>query len=130
MRATLVVRSVAAGVASGVSLGVIKIIYSLDIMHFLMPLYPIACILTYYSREEVVNVAWDSAGVTTSEVTVPIVLSLGLGVGNALNASDGFGILTLASICPIISVLTSGLVVQLRESQQGEYHAVSTQGEL
>jgi len=125
MAATTLVRSVAAGVSVGVSLGVLKIIYDIDLMYFLLPLYPFAMVLTYFSRDEVVAVAWDSAGVTTSEVTVPIVLSLGLGVGNALHASDGFGILSLASIGPIISVLISGLCAEVMQRTESGYRVVS-----
>ena len=57
--------------------------------------------------------AWDSAGVTTGPVTVPLVLAMGLGLGNAVSAVEGFGILSLASICPIVAVLSMGLVIQL-----------------
>ena len=55
------------------------------------------------------NVAWDSAGVTTGPVTVPLVLAMGLGFGNATDAIEGFGILCMASIGPIITVMLSGL---------------------
>ena len=116
MQANTLVRSVAAGVSIGVSFGVLKIVYKIDLMYFLVPLYPLACVMSYFSKEEVVAVAWDSAGVTTSEITVPIILSLGLGVGNALQAADGFGILALASIGPIISVLFAGLFGDLCSS--------------
>ncbi len=59
------------------------------------------------------NVAWDSAGVTTGPVTVPLVLAMGLGFSNSLNVIEGFGILSLASICPIISVLSMGLIFKV-----------------
>ena len=51
------------------------------------------------------NVAWDSAGVTTGPITVPLVLAMGLGLGNATHAVEGFGILCMASIGPIITVM-------------------------
>jgi len=54
-------------------------------------------------------VAWDSAGVTTGPITVPLVLAMGLGFGNATHVVEGFGILSMASIGPIITVLLSGL---------------------
>ena len=58
---------------------------------------------------------WDGyAGVTTGPVTVPLVLAMGLGLGNAVSAIEGFGILSLASICPIIAVLTMGIIIQLK----------------
>ena len=62
MLAATLVRAVAAGVSLGVSFGVLKIVYNIDIMLFLVPLYPIACLMSYVSKDEVVAVAWDSAG--------------------------------------------------------------------
>ena len=47
-------------------------------------------------------------------MTVPLVLAMGLGLGNAVSAIEGFGILSLASICPIIAVLTMGIIIQLK----------------
>jgi hypothetical protein len=79
--------------------------------------------LTIFSTEEFVNVAWDSAGVTTGPVTVPLVLAMGLGLGNAVSAIDGFGILSLASICPIVAVLSMGLVIKLMNNKTE--HAVT-----
>ena len=61
------------------------------------------------SDEAFTCVAWDSAGTTTSEVTVPIVLAIGLGIGKAINVQDTFGILSMASVFPIISVLVAGI---------------------
>ena len=75
----------------------------------LIPFYAVAIVLTYFSSEEFVNIAWDSAGVTTGPITVPLVLAMGLGIGNAMSAIEGFGILCLASIGPIVSVMITGL---------------------
>ena len=83
-----------------------------------MPGYAIAIFLTRISSEEFVNVAWDSAGVTTGPVTVPLVLAMGLGFGNAVGAIEGFGILSMASIGPIISVLLTGLWIQWKINQR------------
>ena len=52
---------------------------------------------------------------TVTAVTVPLVLAMGLGLGNAVSAIEGFGILSLASICPIVAVLTMGLVIQMTQ---------------
>jgi hypothetical protein len=78
----------------------------------------VAVVLTFFSTEEFVNVAWDSAGVTTGPITVPLVLALGLGFGNAVDAVEGFGILTMASVGPIISVMISGLWSRYRAAAQ------------
>ena len=100
------------GGTSGIGLGIAKIIFAIPIAYLLIPGYVTAIILTVLSTEEFVNVAWDSAGVTTGPVTVPLVLAIGLGIGEALGAIEGFGILAMASIGPIISVLSVGLWVQ------------------
>jgi hypothetical protein len=106
--------AVAFGVATGIMLGVLKLIYGFHIMYILIPGYTLGLILTFLSTEEFVNVGWDSAGVTTGPVTVPLVLAMGLGFGNALGSTDGFGILAAASICPIVAVLTLGIYVQFK----------------
>lgn len=104
--------AVSLGVAVGIAMGVAKIIFAIPITWLLVPSYLAAIVLTGLSTEEFVNVAWDSAGVTTGPVTVPLVLSMGLGFGNAVGALDGFGILSMASIGPIIAVLSTGLWIQ------------------
>jgi len=112
--------SVASGVAIGIALGISKLVLGFDLMMVLLPLYGIGVLLTIISSEEFVNVAWDSAGVTTGPVTVPLVLAMGLGLGSAVSAVEGFGILSLASICPIIAVLTMGVVIRIMNKTQDE----------
>jgi len=106
---SLLMYAVAIGVGCGIALGVLKIVYDIPIVYLIMPGYLIAILLTLLSTEEFVNVAWDSAGVTTGPVTVPLVLAMGLGFGNALGITEGFGILAMASIGPIIAVQLTGL---------------------
>ena len=86
----------------------------------IVPGYLLAILLTIVSSETFVNVAWDSAGVTTGPVTVPLVLAMGLGFGNATDAIEGFGILCMASIGPIITVMLTGLWSRYRLSRQRE----------
>lgn len=105
--------AVAVGVAFGLALGLAKITFDLPLGWLLVPLYLIALGLTAISSEEFVNIAWDCAGVTTGPVTVPLVLALGLGFGNAMQVVEGFGILSMASICPILTVLGYGLVLRV-----------------
>lgn len=112
--------AVSLGVGTGISLGVVKIVFDLPIAWLLIPGYLIAVILTYFSTEEFVNIAWDSAGVTTGPVTVPLVLAMGLGFGNAVGAVEGFGILSMASIGPIICVLLTGIYIQWKIKRRHE----------
>ena len=115
---SMLMGAVAFGVATGLMLGVLKIIFDFHIMYILIPGYTLGLILTLLSTEEFVNVGWDSAGVTTGPVTVPLVLAMGLGFGNAMGSTDGFGILATASICPIVAVLTLGLYVQFKVKRE------------
>ena len=103
------INAVSIGVGCGIAIGVAKLIFDLPIVWLILPGYLLAMVLTFFSSEEFVNVAWDSAGVTTGPITVPLVLAMGLGLGNATHAVEGFGILCMASIGPIITVMITGL---------------------
>lgn len=119
-RKSMLMYAVSFGVATGLALGVLKVIYAWNLAYILIPGYLLLLVVTYLSSEEFVNVGWDSAGVTTGPVTVPLVLAMGVGLGNAVNAVEGFGILALASLCPILSVLLLGLWVQRRNRRGAE----------
>jgi Protein of unknown function (DUF1538) len=107
--------AVSFGVGTGIAIGVMKIIFDFPLMYFLAPSYFVALLLTYFASEEYVNIGWDSAGVTTGPVTVPLVLAMGLGFGKAVGATEGFGILAAASVCPIISVLAFGIIADRKK---------------
>jgi hypothetical protein len=115
LRKRTLIYAVAAGVGLGTLLGVVKIVFGLPLAWLLLPSYAVALVLTLFASEEYVNLAWDSAGVTTGPVTVPLVLAMGLGLGRAVDAQEGFGILAMASVGPIITVLAVSLGVQFRE---------------
>lgn len=72
---------------------------------FILLKYAVALMLSNFASEDFINIAWDSAGVTTGPVTVPFVLATGVGCSKAVQASEGFGILACASVWPIITVL-------------------------
>jgi len=126
-RKSTLMYAVSVGVGCGIALGVTKIVFNIPIAYLLIPGYLLALLLTFFSTEEYVNVAWDSAGVTTGPVTVPLVLSMGLGFGNAVDAVEGFGILSMASIGPIISVLTVGLWVRWKVARKHRRYDESLQ---
>ena len=126
---SMLMYSVAAGVSVGIALGIAKLIIGFDLMTVLLPLYALGVLLTVFSTEEFVNVGWDSAGVTTGPVTVPLVLAMGLGLGNAVSAVEGFGILSLASICPIIAVLGTGTVIQFIQKRASQKTKTITEGQ-
>ncbi len=117
-RKSTLMNAVSVGVGCGIALGVAKITFAIPIAYLIVPGYSLAILLTALSSEEYVNIAWDSAGVTTGPVTVPLVLAMGLGFGKAVDAVEGFGILSMASIGPILSVLSVGLWIKWRTERR------------
>jgi hypothetical protein len=115
---SMLMYAVAGGVSAGITLGVAKLIFDFNLLYILIPGYIIGLILTVLSTEEFVNIGWDSAGVTTGPVTVPLVLAMGLGLGGAVQAVEGFGILAAASIAPIVAVLALGVYVQWKVKRE------------
>ncbi len=119
------ITAVSLGVAIGIAIGLAKLIFDLPLVWLIVPGYFLALVLTVFSSETFVNVAWDSAGVTTGPITVPLVLAMGLGFGNATNAVEGFGILSMASIGPILTVLITGLIADYKAKQESKIPTTS-----
>jgi hypothetical protein len=102
--------SISLGVGIGVGVGLARVIRSWTLEYILIPGYLVAIILSLLNKDEtLVCIAWDAAGVTTGPVTVPLVLSIGVGLAD-ITGGDGFGILACASVFPICCVLILGLI--------------------
>jgi hypothetical protein len=114
---SMLMQAVAIGVGIGISVGVAKIIWNIPLIWLLIPPYCLLILLTAFSTEDFVNIGWDSAGVTTGPITVPLVLAMGLGISGQLNVVEGFGILAMASAYPIVCVLIMGLYVNAKRSR-------------
>ena len=122
-RKRLLIHAVALGVGIGAVAGVAKILFELPLVWMLVCSYGIALVLTWFSREELVSLAWDSAGVTTGPVTVPLLLALGVGLAETVGAAEGFGILAMCSVGPIISVMLFGLWIDASSRKQSRRKA-------
>ena len=124
----LLMQSVAFGVGCGIAAGVVKMAFGLPLISLLLPAYLLVLVLTWFSPHSFVNFSWDSAGVTTGPITVPLVLAMGLGIGaNVPGVSDGFGILALASVGPILTVLTVGLYTQRMQRAERDEESPETE---
>ena len=114
--------SVALGVASGISLGSYRIVVGDPIHYYIMAGYIIVIIQTYFAPKIIIPLAYDSGGVTTSTVTVPIVTALGLGLASTVPGRnpviDGFGLIAFASLFPIISVMAYAQITQWLNSRK------------
>ena len=101
--------AVAVGVAVGVALGCFRIVTGTPLPWYIIGSYIVVMLLTFRSSRTIVPLAYDSGGVTTSTVTVPVVAAIGLGLAASVPGRspliDGFGLIAFASVFPIITVL-------------------------
>ena len=101
--------TVAIGVAIGISLGTFRIVSGTPIFIYILVGYVIVIVQTIFAPRKIIPLAYDSGGVTTSTVTVPLVAALGLGLSATVPgrnpALDGFGLIAFASLFPIITVM-------------------------
>ena len=101
--------AVAIGVAIGISLGTFRIVSGTPLYMYIMAGYVIVIVQTIFAPRKIIPLAYDSGGVTTSTVTVPLVAALGIGLSSTVPgrnpALDGFGLIAFASLFPIITVL-------------------------
>ena len=101
--------AVAIGVAVGVSLGAFRIVTGTPLAWYIIAAYVVVIVQTFRSSRSIIPLAYDSGGVTTSTVTVPVVAALGLGLAANVPGRnpliDGFGLIAFASVFPIMSVL-------------------------
>jgi hypothetical protein len=108
--------AVAIGVAVGITLGTFRIVTGTPLYLYIMVGYIVVVIQTAFAPKMIIPLAYDSGGVTTSTVTVPLVAALGLGLASNVPGRspvmDGFGLIAFASLFPIISVLGYAQLVQ------------------
>lgn len=107
--------TVAVSVGVALILGVVRIVKGWPIQYFIIAGYILVVVFTPLAPDEIVGVAYDSGGVTTSTVTVPLVTALGVGLASMIRGRnpliDGFGLIAFASLSPIVFVLLYGMVV-------------------
>ncbi|UEX79889.1 DUF1538 domain-containing protein [Sediminicurvatus halobius] len=117
LRGSVIRMLVALGVAIGITIGVHRIISGDSIHYYIMGGYAVVILLTWLAPRFIVPLAFDLGGVTTSEVTVPLVTALGIGLASAIEGRnvlvDGFGLIAFASIFPIITVMLYAIVADL-----------------
>ncbi len=107
--------TVAISVGLAILLGVVRILKGWPIHYLIIGGYVTVMILTSFAPENIIGIAYDSGGVTTSTITVPLVTALGVGLATVIKGRnpmlDGFGLIAFASLTPMIFVLLYGMVV-------------------
>jgi hypothetical protein len=101
------------GVAFGFGLGIIRIWLDVPLPYFLLPILVVEAILTAFTPERYALIAWDALGVTSGAITVPFFMAMGLGIASVVSKEAriaGLGLVTMASVGPVMSVLLVGLI--------------------
>lgn len=124
--------AVAVGVAVGISVGTFRIVTGTPLWAYIVVAYAVVIVQTGFAPRNIIPLAYDSGGVTTSTVTVPLVAALGLGLAATIPgrdpALDGFGLIAFASVFPIMSVLGYAQIVEWgaarrRRAEEKEHEA-------
>lgn len=107
--------TVAFAVGLAIVLGVLRILKGWPIQWLIIAGYVLVVIMTFFAPEEIIGIAYDSGGVTTSTITVPLVTALGVGLASSIQGRnpmiDGFGLIAFASLTPIIFVMAYGMII-------------------
>ncbi len=107
--------TVAMAVGMATAIGVFRIIKGWPLIWFILTGYGLIIIATFFAPKQIIGIAYDSGGITTSTITVPLVTALGIGLAVAIKGrnpmADGFGLIALASLTPILFVMIYGMFV-------------------
>jgi len=110
----IIIYSVALGVAIFVGLAMLRIIINIPIIYLLFAGYGLIFLLALFTPSKFLPISLDAGGVTTGPMTVPFILALGVGVASTIrgktSTTDGFGLVALASIGPVLAVLILGVI--------------------
>lgn len=107
--------TVALSVGLAIVIGVLRIIKGWPIQYLIIGGYIGVVIMTFFAPPEIIGIAYDSGGVTTSTITVPLVTALGVGLASSIQGrnplTDGFGLIAFASLTPMIFVMGYGIIL-------------------
>jgi hypothetical protein len=122
IRSRVIVQTLSLGVAVFVALGMLRILTGTSLYWFVIPGYAAALAMLPFSDKTFISIAFDSGGVATGPMTVTFVMALAVGVAAALEnrhpVLDGFGLIALVALAPILSVMTLGLVHSVRKRRK------------
>ncbi|HBT20285.1 MAG TPA: DUF1538 domain-containing protein [Peptococcaceae bacterium] len=117
----LMLYTLSLGVAFSVALAMVRILYGVPLLYFIIPGYGLAFIMAHYSTPTFVAIAFDSGGVAAGPMTVTFFLAMALGIAAAIEGRnpliEGFGMIALVALSPILAVLLLGLLYRRKEKQ-------------
>ncbi|MEX2573825.1 MAG: DUF1538 domain-containing protein [Balneolaceae bacterium] len=120
----LMLYTLSTGVAISIAVAMARIIYGIPLWYFIAPGYVLALVITLFSTETFTAIAFDAGGVATGPMTVTFILAIALGFSESLEGRDplvdGFGMIALVALAPILTVLSLGLLYRIKESRAND----------
>lgn len=120
----IILYTMSLGVAISIALSMWRILTGIPLWYFIIPGYGLALILMCFSNRTFVGIAFDSGGVATGPMTVTFILTMALGVASAIEGRDplldGFGMIALVALSPILTVLILGFLYDRKEREDGD----------
>ncbi|MFA9557515.1 DUF1538 domain-containing protein [Evansella sp. AB-rgal1] len=117
------------GVAFSIAISMVRILVGIPLWYFIIPGYSIALLMMFFSSRRFTAIAFDSGGVATGPMTVTFILAIAVGVASVIEGRDplldGFGMIALVALSPIISVLTLGLLFEGKGRERDRKHSKS-----
>jgi hypothetical protein len=119
----LMLFTLSTGVAISIALAMFRILFAIPLWYFIIPGYGLALILMFFNTNTFTSIAFDSGGVATGPMTVTFILAIALGFSEKIEGSDplidGFGMISLVALAPILSVLVLGILYGMKEKNDG-----------
>ena len=118
IRKSVVLYTICVGVALFVALGMARIIFGIPLMYIVVPGYILAMVLLWPSDKTTICIAFDAGGVATGPMAVTFLLAITVGIASAMEGrdpvTDGFGLIALIALAPILSIMILGLIVRIK----------------
>lgn len=118
IRKSVVLYTICVGVALFVALGMARIIYGIPLMYIIVPGYVLAMVLLWPSDKTTICIAFDAGGVATGPMAVTFLLAIAVGIASAMEGrdpvTDGFGLIALIALAPILSIMILGIIVRIK----------------
>lgn len=124
IRRSIVLYAISSSVALFVALGMARIVYGIPLLWIVIPGYLLAIGMLWFSERSVVAVAFDAGGVATGPMVVTFVLAIAVGIASAIEGRDpiidGFGLIALVALAPILTIMVLGLILRIRLRRKEE----------
>jgi hypothetical protein len=124
IRKILVLYGMSSGVALFVGLGMARIVYGIPLLWLIIPGYLLAMGIMWFSDKSVIGIAFDAGGVATGPMAVTFVLAIAVGIASSIEGRDpimdGFGLIALIALAPILTIMVLGLIVRIKLRRKEE----------